>query len=83
MEISLGSNSRITVRIYPSNTFVTYLNDYKRIAKVLHKQSHQVAQQYMGKWLDDTFRMMNIRVGGQDFESVMSMYWQLVKEPIK
>lgn len=82
LEISTGHSVRITIRIYPSNTFVTYLNDYKHIAKVLYKAPHSDAQKSMGDWLEKTFSRMRLRVGGQEFVSVMSMYWKLVKEPI-
>lgn len=82
LEIGTGRNSRITVRIYPSNTFVTYMNGYKRIIKVLYKQPHPVAQKYMGDWLEETFSKMKIRVGGEEFQSIMSMYWKLVNDPI-
>lgn len=82
LEIGLGHNSRLTIRIYPSNTFVTYHNDYKKIAKVLYKEPHSLAQTQMGIWLKSIFEKMRIRVGGNDFESVMSMYWKLVNEPL-
>lgn len=82
LEIELKREVRLTIRIYPSNTFVTYHNDYKNFSKVLYKNSHQVAQQYMGKWLDRIFSKMRIRIGGQEFDSIMQMYWKLVKEPL-
>lgn len=83
LEIGLNRDASITIRIYPSNTFVTYHNSYKNFSKVLHKAPHQVAQECMGTWLEDSFRKMRLRVGGEEFSSVMSMYWQLVKEPLK
>lgn len=83
LEVTLGHNTRLTIRIYPSNTFVTYHNDYKKVAKVLYKEPHSLAQQQMGIWLKSTFEKMKIRIGGSEFESVMSMYHQLVNEPLK
>lgn len=83
LEIEPGHNVRITIRIYPSNTFVTYHNDYKRIIKVLYKEPHSLAQQQMGIWLKSTFEKLRLRVGGSEFDSAMQMYQTLLREPIK
>lgn len=83
LEIGVGSNTRLTIRIYPSNTFVTYHNDYRKSSKVLYKEPHQLAQQEMGNWLQKIFNNMKVRIGGNEFESVMLMYRQLVSEPLK
>lgn len=83
LEIGVGHNTRITIRIYPSNTFVTYHNDYKKVSKVLYKEPHQLAQQQMGIWMKSIFSKMKIRIGGQEFDSVMQMYQTLLLEPIK
>ena len=82
LEIGLGNNSRLTIRIYPSNTFVTYHNDYKQISKVLYKEPHLVAQKMMGDWLSKILYKMRMRVGGEEFNSLMSMYWKLVNDTV-
>jgi len=84
LEIAINSrNTRLTIRIYPSNTFLTYHNNYKNITKVLHKSPHVDAQRNMGTWLDEEFRKMRIRVGGEKFDSIMQMYQKLQQELIE
>lgn len=83
LEFSPNRSACFVIRIYPSNTFLSYRNEYGNWVKTLKKAPHQVAQQYMGKWLQDTFDKMRLRVGGAEFESVMAMYKQLVNEPLR
>lgn len=68
----------VTIRIYPSNTFVTYHNSYKNYSKVIHKAPHVTAQQNMNKWLKDLFENMRIRLKDSELDTIMSRYWDLV-----
>lgn len=83
LEIRTSRSVHLTIRIYPSNTYVTYHNDYKKLLKTLYKQPHQIAQKSMADWLDKVFYDMRLGVGGSEYQSALQMYQKLVKEPLE
>lgn len=73
-----GWDISLSIRIYPSNTYVLYKHGYRSKATLLHKAPHQEAQKLMADWLSKFFSSHKLGVTGNDFSSIMAMYDKLV-----
>ena len=78
LEVEVYSGVFLGIRMYPTNTFVSYRNTYRRFTKIYYKANHQDAQKEMPEVIAEIFKDIHLKLSPNNLAKIILFYGRLV-----